>query len=56
MFTGGCFLKENGDAPAKVDGIISKPPCSYDLRASLRRFQPIRDGACKLKSLERKRL
>jgi len=40
MLTGwGAFMKEDGDAPAQVDSIISKPPHSRELREILSRFQ-----------------
>jgi signal transduction histidine kinase len=46
MLTGwGIHLKEEGSAPAEVDGIISKPPRSRDLREMLHRFRPSRNGA-----------
>ena len=41
MLTGwGAFMKEEGNAPTKIDGIISKPPKVRDLREALRRFHP----------------
>ena len=41
MLTGwGAFMKEEGNAPTKIDGIISKPPKARDLREALRRFHP----------------
>ena len=39
MLTGwGAFMKEDGDSPSDVDGIVSKPPRSRELRDALRRF------------------
>ena len=41
MLTGwGAFMKEDGDSPAQVDGILSKPPRSRELRETLCRFRP----------------
>jgi signal transduction histidine kinase/FixJ family two-component response regulator len=41
MLTGwGAFMKEDGNAPEQVDGIISKPPRSRELREMLSRFKP----------------
>jgi len=41
MLTGwGAFMKEDGNAPEQVDGIISKPPRTRELREILRRFTP----------------
>ena len=40
MLTGwGAFMKEDGDAPAQVDGVLSKPPRSKELRETLCRLQ-----------------
>lgn len=45
MLTGwGAFIKEDGSGPQEVDGILSKPPRSRELREMLRRFQPSRNG------------
>ncbi len=45
LLTGwGAFIKEDGSAPAQVDGIISKPPRSRELRETLSRFHPARTG------------
>ena len=45
MLTGwGAFIKEDGSGPDEVDGILSKPPRSRELRDMLRRFQPSRNG------------
>lgn len=45
MLTGwGAFMKEDGSGPADVDGILSKPPRSRELREMLRRFSPARNG------------
>lgn len=39
MLTGwGAFMKEDGSAPSDIDGIISKPPRSRELREILHRF------------------
>ncbi|HTB84685.1 MAG TPA: ATP-binding protein [Candidatus Sulfotelmatobacter sp.] len=39
MLTGwGAFMKEDGDAPAQVDSILSKPPRFKELREVLSRF------------------
>jgi signal transduction histidine kinase/HAMP domain-containing protein len=47
MLTGwGAFMKEDGNAPEQVDGIISKPPRSRELRGMLSRFKPAK-GALK---------
>jgi CheY-like chemotaxis protein len=52
MLTGwGAFMKEDGNAPEQVDGIISKPPRSRELREMLSRFKPIK-GAVSLKKAE----
>jgi signal transduction histidine kinase/ActR/RegA family two-component response regulator len=41
MLTGwGAFMKEDGNAPEQVDGILSKPPRTRELREILRRFKP----------------
>jgi signal transduction histidine kinase/CheY-like chemotaxis protein len=41
MLTGwGAIMKEDGNVPAQVDGIISKPPRSRELREVLSRFRP----------------
>ena len=41
MLTGwGAIMKEDGNVPAQVDGIISKPPRSRELREILSRFHP----------------
>ena len=41
MLTGwGAFMKEDGTGPQDVDGILSKPPRSRELREMLRRFSP----------------
>jgi len=41
MLTGwGAFMKEEGSVPTQVDGIISKPPRSRELRETLRRLRP----------------
>jgi CheY-like chemotaxis protein len=46
MLTGwGAFMKEDGNAPELVDGILSKPPRSRELRETLSRFMPIGKGA-----------
>jgi signal transduction histidine kinase/ActR/RegA family two-component response regulator/HAMP domain-containing protein len=46
LLTGwGAFMKEEGDAPEQVDGIISKPPRSRDLRRVLSRFHSARPNA-----------
>jgi signal transduction histidine kinase/FixJ family two-component response regulator len=38
MLTGwGAFMKENDDMPAQVDGVLSKPPRSAEIRQALRR-------------------
>jgi CheY-like chemotaxis protein len=39
MLTGwGAFMKEDGDVPAQVDGVLSKPPRSNEIRETLRRL------------------
>ena len=46
MLTGwGAFMNEQGDTPALVDGVLSKPPRSRQLREMLSRFQPRRHSA-----------
>jgi len=41
MLTGwGAFMKADGDLPAHVDGILSKPPRSKELREALTRLAP----------------
>jgi CheY-like chemotaxis protein len=43
MLTGwGSFMKEDGDMPDQINGILSKPPRSNELREMLRRVGPIR--------------
>jgi YesN/AraC family two-component response regulator len=38
MLTGwGTFMKEDGDMPEQISGILSKPPRSNELREMLRR-------------------
>jgi CheY-like chemotaxis protein len=45
MLTGwGAFMKEDGTGPQEVDGILSKPPRSRELREMIRRFSPSRNG------------
>ena len=45
MLTGwGAFMKEDGNAPEQVDGILSKPPRSRELREVLSRFSPPKGG------------
>lgn len=40
MLTGwGAFMKEEGDSPGLVDGVLSKPPRSKELRETLYRLQ-----------------
>ena len=44
MLTGwGAFMKEDGSGPAEVDGILSKPPRSREIRDMLRKFSPGRN-------------
>jgi CheY-like chemotaxis protein/anti-sigma regulatory factor (Ser/Thr protein kinase) len=46
MLTGwGAFMIEDGSTPDQVDGVISKPPHSKELREMLFRFQPKRAAA-----------
>ena len=46
MLTGwGAFMKEDGNTPEQVDGVISKPPRSRELREALSRFHPIRGNS-----------
>jgi signal transduction histidine kinase/ActR/RegA family two-component response regulator len=41
MLTGwGAFMKEDGSPPTHVDGVLSKPPRSRELRETLRRLTP----------------
>jgi signal transduction histidine kinase/ActR/RegA family two-component response regulator/HAMP domain-containing protein len=45
MLTGwGAFMKEDGSGPTEVDGILSKPPRSRELRDMLRRLNPANNG------------
>lgn len=45
MLTGwGAFMKEEGNSPEDVDGILSKPPRSRELREMLRRFGHTKNG------------
>jgi CheY-like chemotaxis protein/anti-sigma regulatory factor (Ser/Thr protein kinase) len=54
MLTGwGAFMKEEGEAPAQVDGVLSKPPRSKELRETLCRLSPTRTRFRK-KSSQRK--
>jgi CheY-like chemotaxis protein len=49
MLTGwGAFMKEDGDAPAQVDGVLSKPPRSREIRETLCRLQTSRSGESKV--------
>jgi signal transduction histidine kinase/HAMP domain-containing protein/ActR/RegA family two-component response regulator len=44
MLTGwGAFMKEDGSGPVEVDGILSKPPRSREIRDMLRKFSPERN-------------
>ena len=46
MLTGwGAFMKEDGNTPEQVDGVISKPPRSRELREALSRFHPLRGNS-----------
>ena len=46
MLTGwGAFMNEDGTGPAEVDAILSKPPRSRELRETIRRFTPARNGS-----------
>jgi signal transduction histidine kinase/ActR/RegA family two-component response regulator/HAMP domain-containing protein len=48
MLTGwGAFMKEDGDAPAQVDGVLSKPPRSREIRETLCRLQTARTAPAK---------
>jgi signal transduction histidine kinase/ActR/RegA family two-component response regulator/uncharacterized membrane protein affecting hemolysin expression len=43
MLTGwGAFMKEDGNLPAHVDGVLSKPPRSSELRETLSRFHAVK--------------
>lgn len=45
MLTGwGAFIKEDGSGPEEVDGILSKPPRSRELREMIKRFSPAKGG------------
>ena len=45
LLTGwGAFMKDDSNIPAHVDGILSKPPRSRDLREMLNRFRPAQNG------------
>jgi len=45
MLTGwGVFLKNDGDIPSEVDGILSKPPRIKEIRTMLRRVTTKKDG------------
>ena len=46
MLTGwGAFMKEDGSPPTHVDGVLSKPPRSRELRETLRRLTPPREDS-----------
>jgi nitrogen-specific signal transduction histidine kinase/CheY-like chemotaxis protein len=46
MLTGwGAYMKEDGEVPAQVDGILSKPPRASELREMLRGLTQNRNGA-----------
>jgi signal transduction histidine kinase/ActR/RegA family two-component response regulator/uncharacterized membrane protein affecting hemolysin expression len=46
MLTGwGAFMKEDGSPPTHVDGVLSKPPRSRELRETLRRLTPAPKGS-----------
>ena len=46
MLTGwGAFMKEDGTSPEQIDGVLSKPPRSRELREILSQFSPGRNGA-----------
>jgi signal transduction histidine kinase/CheY-like chemotaxis protein len=48
MLTGwGAFMKEDGSLPAQVDGVLSKPPRSRELRETLCRLSLAHDLAVK---------
>jgi len=48
MLTGwGTFMKEEGEAPAQVDGVLSKPPRPRELRETLCRLSPSRKRCLK---------
>ena len=50
LLTGwGAFMGEAGNAPAQVDGIISKPPRPRELRETLSRLYPARNGVWRRK-------
>ena len=41
LLTGwGAFMKQDGDLPAQVDGVLSKPPRARELRETLKRLAP----------------
>jgi YesN/AraC family two-component response regulator len=45
MLTGwGAFMKEDGSGPEEVDGILSKPPRSREIREMLSKFSPHKIG------------
>ncbi len=45
MLTGwGAFMKEDGSGPQEVDGILSKPPRSRELREMIKRFGHVKNG------------
>ena len=49
MLTGwGTFIKEDGSTPEQVDGIISKPPRSRELREMLNHVSPARKHVSKI--------
>lgn len=51
MLTGwGAFMNEQGEAPTLVDGVLSKPPRSRQLREMLNRFRPRQNGAVRATS------
>ena len=39
LLTGwGAFMKDEGEAPSQIDGVLSKPPRSRELRETLNRL------------------
>ena len=49
MLTGwGAFMKDEGSTPTQVDGVLSKPPRSRELRETLSRLAPARTGSRKI--------
>jgi YesN/AraC family two-component response regulator len=57
MLTGwGAFMKEDDTLPSQVDGVLSKPPRSREIRETLRRIAAEQNGHHKNCKVERQSL